>query len=245
MASDHPSSRTLAEAFGEEVREPSKHENLYSTLEDSARAHPDRLAIISRHQPNDLLPLVDACSGTSNEHLRWTYSQLQHGCELLAKSLISQGIRNGAPIVVILPNNAEWALLFWTAARLGLPYVALDPRYIQKSNESNQYLDVVKPGVIVAASRGMAMELERVIPGELAHIPVEAIASGEGSQSSSDWTTVLSLLSTASDAPHPSNGNETRLSGSREKQRSLSSPAAPLHSQKVVHGLMPIWTSCL
>ena len=216
MASIHTSTSTLAEAYGDEVLEPSQHENLYSIFAESARAYPERLAVISRHQPNNLFPLVNGCTEKKNEHLRWTYSQLRNGCELLAKSLRSQGISNPSPVVVILPNTAEWALLYWTAARLGLPYVTLDPRSIQKSNELNHYLDVVKPGVMVAASHAMAMELERVIPEKLAQIPVKAIASAEGAQSSSQWMTLLRLLSAASDTSHGTNGAEMDSSGSKD-----------------------------
>ena len=119
MASDHPSSRTLAEAFGEEVREPSKHENLYSISADSARAHPDRLAIISRHQPNDLLPLVDACSGTSKEHLRWAYSQLQHGCDSLPYHLFLRAFETEHPLLLSYPTMQN-----------GLSYSGLQPSLI-------------------------------------------------------------------------------------------------------------------
>jgi O-succinylbenzoic acid--CoA ligase len=59
---------------------------------------------------------------------RWTYAELLRDVEALAQQLAADGIRQGDPIGVLLPNCAEYVLLIHALARLGAVLVALNTR---------------------------------------------------------------------------------------------------------------------
>ena len=73
---------------------------------------PDHEAIISCHQG-----------------IRLTYKELDEQSDDLAKGLIGLGLRSGERIGIWSPNNVEWILTMYAAAKVGLILVNVNPAY--------------------------------------------------------------------------------------------------------------------
>jgi acyl-CoA synthetase (AMP-forming)/AMP-acid ligase II len=58
-----------------------------------------------------------------------TFSQLQEGSDRVACGLLNRGIRPLDRIAIATPNCVEWAYMFFAAAKLALPVVAVSTRY--------------------------------------------------------------------------------------------------------------------
>lgn len=156
----------IAERHGAAV--PSLDRSLWEVLVATAKSYPNRDAVISLWQTgsNDA-PQLGEHQGhaqgqdNTNTALRWTYEDLLHRAEALASDLRARGCTAGTPLVVFLGNSAEWALFFWAAARLCMPFVPLDPRGLADLDEVSKTLALVKPAVVVVADTEAAQTLAR------------------------------------------------------------------------------------
>lgn len=83
-------------------------ENLSHTID----AHGANEAIVSRHQG-----------------IRWTYSEFGHRVTDLAKSLMHAGLDKGDRLGLWSPNYAEWTLVQYATAEIGVILVNLNPSY--------------------------------------------------------------------------------------------------------------------
>ncbi len=83
-------------------------ENLAATV----AAHPDREALVVAHQD-----------------IRWTYQDLADHVDELARSLLAAGFTKGDRIGIWAPNHAEWVLVQYATARLGIILVNINPAY--------------------------------------------------------------------------------------------------------------------
>ena len=81
-------------------------------LRDTARQFPDRDALIVPYQ-----------------NVRLTYGEFDSKVDALARSLLAIGIDIGDRIGIWSPNNAEWVLVQYAAARIGAILVNLNPAY--------------------------------------------------------------------------------------------------------------------
>src|SRR5947199_10052810 len=81
-------------------------------FDEVCAAHPDRLALIVRHQD-----------------IRWTYAELKHRVDALAAGLLALGLEPGDRIGIWSPNNAEWVLTQFASAKAGLVLVTVNPAY--------------------------------------------------------------------------------------------------------------------
>ncbi|MFI9273001.1 AMP-binding protein [Kitasatospora sp. NPDC052896] len=68
--------------------------------------------------------LVDLPSGR-----RWTYRQLADEVDVVARGLLSLGVRTGDRVGVWSPNCPEWVLLQYATARIGAVLVSINPGY--------------------------------------------------------------------------------------------------------------------
>ncbi len=88
----------------------------YQTLDDALRAavaaEPARAALIARHQG-----------------IRLGYAELDAAVEAVAAGLIRHGLQPGDRLGIWSPNNAEWVITMFAAARAGLVLVNLNPAY--------------------------------------------------------------------------------------------------------------------
>jgi fatty-acyl-CoA synthase len=83
--------------------------------------------------------------------VRWTYAQLQAKADALAAGLIALGLGQGERIGIWSPNNAEWALTQFAAAKAGLILVTINPAY--RVSELEYTLNKVGVKALVAAHR--------------------------------------------------------------------------------------------
>ncbi|ALV45573.1 AMP-binding protein [Arthrobacter alpinus] len=68
--------------------------------------------------------LIDMPSGR-----RWTYTQLNHDVDTLARGLLAAGIAKGDRVGIWAPNVPEWVLLQYATAKIGAILVNVNPSY--------------------------------------------------------------------------------------------------------------------
>ena len=81
-------------------------------LHAAASAHADRDALVVRHQ-----------------EIRWTYPELDERVDELARALAAAGFRRGDRLGIWAPNCAEWVLVQYATARIGVILVNINPAY--------------------------------------------------------------------------------------------------------------------
>ncbi|MXG90435.1 AMP-binding protein [Nocardioides flavescens] len=81
-------------------------------LEATVAAHPDGEA------------LVECATGR-----RWTWSELDRDVDALARGLLAAGLAAGDRVGIWAPNCAEWTLVQYATAKLGVVLVNLNPAY--------------------------------------------------------------------------------------------------------------------
>jgi long-chain acyl-CoA synthetase len=84
--------------------------NVAQLLEQAARFHADRAALVAGDR-------------------RWTYRELDAACSVLAGRLAGLGLRAGDRIGLHLPNSAEFVLTYFAAQKLGVVPLSLNVTY--------------------------------------------------------------------------------------------------------------------
>ena len=129
-------------------------------LANAVSAHGEREALVVRHQS-----------------IRWSYQDLNQQVDALAAGLLALGLVRGERIGIWSPNNAEWVVTQFAAARAGLVLVNINPAY--RLSELEYALNKVECAALVTASafkssdyltmlRTLAPELSTAVPGALA-----------------------------------------------------------------------------
>ncbi len=101
----------LSQASGK-TDKPLIEQTLGDFFRDMAARHPGRDALISAHQG-----------------LRFTYAQLHQQVRKLASALLGLGLEKGDRIGIWSHNNAEWVLMQFATAQVGLVLVNINPAY--------------------------------------------------------------------------------------------------------------------
>jgi len=193
MGSYTPNEPSLAEDNGLDIPEPTG--NLHQILSQSVRQHPGRTALVSCHQQSNLLPSLGHTHDTSEKgYLRWTYAQLESASERLASYLNKSGISKGDALVVVVHSCAEWVLCFWAAARLGCPFVPINPAIVSRANEIQHILSALERiGALVANDESIVKLLSGNAPTEVRHTSTKLIL---GSVGMAGWTTFNDAVAT-------------------------------------------------
>jgi fatty-acyl-CoA synthase len=87
-------------------------ETIGANLERTVAAHGDREA------------LVEVATGR-----RWTYTELDHDVDELARGLLAAGVEQGDRVGIWAPNCAEWTLVQYATAKVGAILVNVNPAY--------------------------------------------------------------------------------------------------------------------
>ncbi|MBC8093989.1 MAG: AMP-binding protein [Pseudonocardia sp.] len=101
----------------------------------------DRTALA---QP-DVDALVEVQTGR-----RWTYAELREEVDVLALGLVAAGLRKGDRLGIWSPNVAEWTLIQYATAKLGVVLVNVNPAY--RTHELEFVLKQAGVSVLVAAT---------------------------------------------------------------------------------------------
>jgi len=136
-------------------------------LDRIAAQHPDRPAVVVRHQ-----------------NIRLTYAELNARVDALAAGLLAIGLRPGERVGIWSPNNLEWILTQFATAKAGLILVNINPAYraheleyvlakvecsaliLAPSLKTSNYLDIV---------RSIVPELDSARPGHLVSARLPAL----------------------------------------------------------------------
>ncbi len=100
----------------------SQHPLLGETIGDNLRN------TVAKYPQQEALVCVD-------QNYRATYTEFYSQTELIAKSLIAIGLEKGDRVGIWAPNRAEWVLLQYATARIGIILVNLNPAYRQNELE--------------------------------------------------------------------------------------------------------------
>ncbi len=95
---------------------PLLDETIGATLERVATLRPDHDALVSVHQG-----------------LRYTYAEFDAAVDRLARGMIAEGLAVGDRIGIWSPNYAEWVLVQFATAKIGVILVNINPAY--RTNE--------------------------------------------------------------------------------------------------------------
>ena len=110
------------------------------------------------------------------QNVHWTYAELQQQVDEFAKGLLNLGLDKGDCIGIWSPNNAEWIVTMYAAAKLGLVLVNVNPAY--RPSELEYALNKVECKALVLANRfktsdyvgiirSLAPEVDTCQPGDL------------------------------------------------------------------------------
>jgi len=103
----------------------------------------DNLDRVAAAQP-DAEALVEVRSGR-----RWTYGQLREEIDVVALGLLAAGLTKGDRLGIWAPNLAEWTLVQFATAKLGVILVTINPAY--RIHELEYVLNQAGISVLVAA----------------------------------------------------------------------------------------------
>jgi fatty-acyl-CoA synthase len=154
----HSSSTEQSYVCGQ-TNEPLLYLSVDGVLRAAAERWPERTALVARHQG-----------------LRYTYSQLNAAVERAARGLAACGLMPSERVGIWSPNNAEWIVIMFAAARAGLILVNINPAY--RTSELEFALRQAGCSALVLAASfkssdyiGMMRELipglDHAIPGRL------------------------------------------------------------------------------
>jgi fatty-acyl-CoA synthase len=122
----------LAYASGTST-EPLIGRTIGDDLVEAVRRYPDREALVSCHQG-----------------LRYTYAELDHEVDRVALGLLALGLQKGDRLGIWAPNCAEWVLVQYATAKLGVILVNVNPAY--RTHELEYALRQSGCRVLVAAT---------------------------------------------------------------------------------------------
>jgi fatty-acyl-CoA synthase len=92
--------------------QPLLGETIGANFERTVRRFGDQEALVSRHQG-----------------LRYTYAELAEAVDRLARGLLAVGLEKGDRLGIWSPNCAEWALVQYATAKVGVILVNVNPAY--------------------------------------------------------------------------------------------------------------------
>ncbi|PYH42276.1 AMP-binding enzyme family protein [Aspergillus saccharolyticus JOP 1030-1] len=181
--------KTVAEAADNTQPPPDRH--LFGLLEQTAERFPDRDAVVALRQTEKPGPV----GAEVQTPLRWTFSELHTRSVRLAASLAQAGIGKGSRIAAFLLNEAEWAVLFWAAARLGSQFAPLDPRMLGQRADALHLLRKLEPAAVFVSAVAMTTPLDAALTEGGFQPVVKSITRVSDDESFPDgWTTLPRLM---------------------------------------------------
>ena len=127
-------------------------ETIGDNLARTVAAHPDADALVSCHQG-----------------LRWTYAELDERVDRAAAALIAAGLEAGDRLGIWSPNRAEWTLVQYATARVGIILVNVNPAYRTSElayvlRQSGCRMLVAAPSFKTSDYMGMTAEVRPELP---------------------------------------------------------------------------------
>jgi fatty-acyl-CoA synthase len=104
--------------------------------------------------------------------VRWTFAELLDRADAFAAGMLALGLKPGDRIGIWSPNNAEWALTQFAAARAGLILVTINPAY--RTSEVEYTINKVGLTALVAAERFKTSDYPAMIESLAPELPGSA-----------------------------------------------------------------------
>jgi fatty-acyl-CoA synthase len=159
---------------------PLIEETIGANLAATVAAHADREALVSRHQ-----------------HIRWTYAEFADRVSTLAKALMGSGLAKGDRVGLWAPNYAEWTLVQYATAEIGVVLVNINPAYRTHElayalNQSGCRMLIAAPEFKGSDYRAMVDEVRGDCPQLETAVFLwdevwESLAGGEGAVPTDDY----------------------------------------------------------
>ena len=130
---------------------PLSNATIYGLLADTAKAYPDRPAVVFREQG-----------------IRWTWREFVAEVDAFGAGLAGLGLVKGDRVGIWSPNRVEWLVTQFATARMGLVLVNINPAY--RLSELTYALQVSGCRAIVSAERlktSMYLEMLQKVRPEL------------------------------------------------------------------------------
>lgn len=150
---------------------PEPQTTLYEEFYQNVVKYPNTVALISTQQTSVLygIPSLAIHSAKCEAgYLRWTYQDLDRAIQRLATGLQSRGLKKGDPLVIFMPNTAEYVIATWAAYRIGCTYVPINPKGLSNAREMRHMLQTATKGCqsdllgIIAGTSDMCARIEEL-----------------------------------------------------------------------------------
>lgn len=146
----------LSEVWGDAL--PELPLSVSDQFRQAVQRYPNNTALVCTHQDANLYDVPSIA--TTDTYLRWNFQSLYDGVQRCKAGLISLGAQQGMPIITLLPNGAEFVLVYWAAVELGAVIVPLDPRRLSNVAEGKHMIETgisaaegnTAPPIIIAAN---------------------------------------------------------------------------------------------
>ncbi|MFN8530761.1 MAG: long-chain fatty acid--CoA ligase [Anaerolineae bacterium] len=99
--------------------EPYPNTTLHQLLRDSAKKHPNNLAIVTQSH----IPIFGRPIGGL------TYAQLDAQTDALAAALVDKGLKKGDRVAIVMPNTAAFVIAYFAILKAGGIVAATNPTY--------------------------------------------------------------------------------------------------------------------
>jgi acyl-CoA synthetase (AMP-forming)/AMP-acid ligase II len=192
------SARLKAEDHGPPTEDYSG--SLWSLLHHSAQQYPHNTALICCQQSNDhlhWLSLSEDDYWETKTNLEWTYAHLLRAAETLGRSLQQAGLERASKLVVVCPNNAEWTILLWACASVGVTLVPLNPGLLGRVKEMEHVLETVRPNGIAAFDGSDIRKLVEKY-SNLLDVRLKLFLGPKQEALSNDWVGLFDLVKNSS-----------------------------------------------
>lgn len=128
---------------------PSYAKSLHQIFRENVMRYPDVVALVSTQQPSthygiESLPIAGAEHEV--DYLRWTYRDLDRAVQRFVVGLRSRGLKRHDPLIIFMPNTAEYVIATWAAYQIGCAYVPINPRALSNTTEMRHMLQVAMKG---------------------------------------------------------------------------------------------------
>lgn len=178
---------------------PNPEKTLHEVFYENVVKYPDAVALVSTHQAPTLYGIHSVPIRSADpepEYLRWTYRDLDRAIQQLVISLRSLGLKRGDPLVMFMPNTAEYVIATWATYQIGCSYVPINPKALSNPRELRHMLETVTKGCqselmgMIAGSFDMCAHIEKLTSGlNCVKILVEGDMDG--------WTNFKDLMKNA------------------------------------------------
>lgn len=144
---------------------------LHEVFYRNVTKYPDAVALVSTQQASTLYGIpslpIDSAKREA-DYLRWTYRDLDRAIQRLVIGLKSRGLKRGDPLIMFMPNTAEYVISTWAAYQIGCAYIPINPTGLCNAREMRHMLQTAIKGCqsdfsgIIAGTSDMCARIEEL-----------------------------------------------------------------------------------